>query len=180
MTQEVMMTRTEPARKSLWKRATAPLAVLLAAVTLSACVSNGPHGHYGQKQGMGTVLGAGAGALVGSQLGQGRGKLAMVAVGALAGAMIGSEMGASMDRADAAYHRRAQNAALNNEDWQTVTWSNPDNGNYGAVTPMKTYRKGHRGKVCREFRTTVTIGGRVEEGYGTACRTRRGDWRIVG
>ncbi|MEK9671054.1 MAG: RT0821/Lpp0805 family surface protein [Rhodospirillaceae bacterium] len=165
------------AKRSLAKRAGTVAAMLMAAVTLGACVTNG-QGGYGQKQGWGTVLGAGTGALVGSQLGSGRGKLAMVAIGALAGSMIGSEVGASLDRADQAYHARTQNAALNSADWQTVSWSNPDTGHGGSVTPVRTMRQGNYGPVCREYRTTITVGGRVEEGYGTACREADGSWRL--
>jgi hypothetical protein len=32
---------------------------------------------------------------------------------------------------------------------------------------------------CREFTQKVTIGGRTQYAYGTACQTRDGDWSIV-
>ena len=50
------------------------LSVVLVAAALSACTATG-----GQKQTGGTLLGAGLGALAGSQIGSGRGKLAAVA-----------------------------------------------------------------------------------------------------
>lgn len=47
----------------------------------------------------------------------------------------------------------------------------------GAVT---TTRDGWAGeKYCREFRQDVSINGRLEEVYGTACRQPDGDWRLV-
>ena len=51
------------------------------AVLLSACVTGS-----GQKQQMGTILGAGIGGLAGSNVGKGDGQLVAVAVGTLAGA----------------------------------------------------------------------------------------------
>jgi surface antigen len=31
---------------------------------------------------------------------------------------------------------------------------------------------------CREYRTEVRVGGRIEEGWGIACLQRDGAWRI--
>ena len=33
--------------------------------------------------------------------------------------------------------------------------------------------------ACREFQQTITVGGRTETAYGTACRQPDGDWKIV-
>ena len=92
---------------------------------------------------------------------------------------MGNEVGASLDRADQMYQQRAQNTALHTADWQPVTWSNPDSGNSGTITPVRTIQNTNTGQVCREYQTSVTIGGRVEQGYGTACRTADGDWRLT-
>ena len=54
----------------------------------------------GPKEAGGTLVGAGAGALLGSQIGRGQGKLVAVAIGTLAGAILGQEVGKSLDRAD--------------------------------------------------------------------------------
>ncbi|MEE8203551.1 MAG: hypothetical protein V3R74_07315, partial [Alphaproteobacteria bacterium] len=32
---------------------------------------------------------------------------------------------------------------------------------------------------CREYQTTVNVGGQVEQAYGTACRQPDGSWQIV-
>ena len=58
-----------------------------------------------------------------------------------------------------------------------MTWSNPRNGIYGAVSPMRTYRNA-AGAFCREFEQTVTIAGQPQQSYGTACRQPDGTWRI--
>ena len=152
----------------------AAVAALMGVVMLGGCVTNGT----GTKQGAGTLIGAGLGGLVGSKVGQGRGQLAAVAAGALLGGFFGNEVGASLDRADQLYAQRAQTQALGNADWQPVSWSNPDSGNHGTVTPTRTIQHSGTGQICREYQTTVTIGGREQQGYGTACQTADGDWRI--
>jgi surface antigen len=35
------------------------------------------------------------------------------------------------------------------------------------------------GAYCREFQQTVTIGGKTESAYGTACRQPDGTWKVV-
>ncbi|MEQ9557626.1 MAG: RT0821/Lpp0805 family surface protein [Rhodospirillales bacterium] len=164
-----------PIRRAARGPVFAAVAALMGVVMLGGCVTNG---NTGMKQGAGTLLGAGLGGLVGSKIGGGRGQLAAVAAGALLGGFMGNEVGASLDRADQMYQQRAQNTALHTADWQPVTWSNPDSGNSGTITPVRTIQTTNTGQVCREYQTSVTIGGKVEEGYGTACRTADGAWRI--
>jgi len=59
---------------------------------------------------------------------------------------------------------------------ETIVWN--DANASGSVSVL---RDGHSsdGQYCREFQQTVTIGGRSEQGYGTACQQPDGSWRIV-
>jgi len=150
----------------------------LAAVTvvlfLSACAQDS-----GPKEGMGTLIGAGLGALAGSQIGDGKGQMAAVAIGALAGAYIGKEIGKSLDRADRLAMQQATQTALEKSPSGKVTeWKNPDTGHYGTVTPQPVFETAE-GQTCREYQQTVTVGGETVTGYGTACRQPDGSWRIV-
>ncbi len=148
-----------------------PVALVLA---LAACAPG-----QGRKQTGGTLIGAGLGALTGSQIGGGRGKLAAVAIGALAGAYLGSEVGKSLDRADKlAMRRTSQDALEGNPTGQSSSWSNPDSGHRGTVTPTKTYQTAS-GRPCREYQQTVTIDGKTEQAYGRACRQPDGSWKIT-
>ena len=52
------------------------------------------------KQDIGTLVGAGSGAFIGSQIGGGTGQLAAVAIGALLGGYIGGSIGQDMDELD--------------------------------------------------------------------------------
>ncbi|PYM47238.1 MAG: hypothetical protein DME14_15865 [Candidatus Rokuibacteriota bacterium] len=56
--------------------------------------------------------------------------------------------------------------------------TNPDNGHTGTVTPVRTYQASSGGD-CREYETTVTVGGKLERGYGTACRQSDGSWHVA-
>ncbi len=147
--------------------------ILLSGSLLTGCAG------MGEKETVGTVVGAGTGAVVGAQVGRGEGQLVAVAVGTLLGALLGGDIGRSMDRADQLAaeqaYRRAQSAPIG----QTITWENPDNGHRGTVTPARQGTNDATGEYCREFQQTVTIGGRTERAYGIACRQPDGSWRIV-
>lgn len=133
----------------------------------------------GPKENLGTLLGAGLGGLAGAQIGSGSGQLAAVAGGTLLGAFLGKEIGSSLDKADQAYaHQAAQQTLETAPTGQSGTWSNPDSGNAGSITPTTTYQTAS-GEYCREYQQTVTVGGQTESAYGTACRQPDGSWKVV-
>lgn len=159
----------------MMKKISAVAAAGALAVTLTACEGS----NYGQKQTGGAVLGGVVGGLLGSQVGGGTGQLAATAVGTVAGLFLGSEIGKSLDRADRLYAERTANVALeSNPIGRTSSWSNPDSGHSGTVTPTRTVYT-ESGEPCRDYQTTVTIGGRTETATGRACRQPDGTWRIV-
>lgn len=148
--------------------------IVLITFCICGCMAN-----MGSKQGTGTILGAGTGALLGAQVGGGRGRLIAVAIGTLAGALMGQEIGRSLDRADqAAMERTAHEALESNQSNKTSTWRNPDSGNAGTITPVKTYQT-PEGRYCREYTQTVVIAGEEQQAYGTACRQPDGSWLTV-
>lgn len=57
-----------------------------------------------------------------------------------------------------------------------ITWA--DGATSGSVTPV---REGHTddGRICREFQQQVTIAGKRQQAFGTACRQPDGSWQIV-
>ncbi len=78
------------------------------------------------KENVGKGVGAVAGALLGSQIGGGRGQLAAVAAGTLAGYWVGGNVGRYLSQADRAGISQATNQAI--YSGQPVSWSNPDTG----------------------------------------------------
>ena len=150
------------------------LIIGLLAPLLASCVQG-----VGEKQTIGTLIGAAGGGLAGAQIGKGRGQLAATAVGALLGAMVGSEIGKSLDQADRMYMAQTRHKALDTvQSGQSSKWVNPDSGNSGTVIPQPAFEQ-NPGQYCREFQETVSIGGQEETAYGTACRQPDGTWKIV-
>lgn len=163
----------------------------LSAVALLASACSGQQNAYNAQRGgvtsgagfsksdIGTGVGAVGGAIAGSQFGSGSGQLVGVAVGTLLGAGIGHSIGASLDRADMTYYNQTQQRALETlQPGGTLPWNNPQSGNSGTFTPAAYYQN-TGGQYCREYSQTITVGGKVERGYGTACRQPDGQWQIV-
>jgi surface antigen len=168
-----------------WKQLTA---AVLTASLLTACAQQGGYGGgYGggggglqmNKQTVGTVLGAGTGAVLGSNIGKGKGNIAAIAIGTLLGAGLGGSIGQSLDRADMNYYNQTSQSALENaNNGQQLAWKNPQSGNYGTITPTSVYQNEY-GAYCREYTQTINVGGRLEQGQGRACRQPDGSWQIV-
>ena len=153
------------------RKALAPLAA--AALILAACED------AGQKETAGTVIGGVAGAVLGSQVGSGSGRIVATAIGTLAGAMIGSEIGKSLDRADQLAMAEAEEKAHKAPIGEKIVWSNPDSGHSGSVTPIRDGRNAQTNAYCREYQTTVLIDGEEQAAFGTACRQPDGSWKVV-
>lgn len=146
------------------------IAIILTGFLLMGCESTGP------KTAIGGLGGAAAGGLLAATLG---GKGTGIAAGAILGSLLGGAIGDRMDAADRARANQAAAQALETiPSHQTVTWQNPDSGNSGTVTPIRTYQTAS-GQYCREYQQTITIGGERHQSYGTACRQLDGSWKIV-
>jgi surface antigen len=144
------------------------------ALVLGACAQNSPGG-VGTKTVVGAGAGAAAGGLIASQVGGGA---AGIAAGVLLGGLLGGAIGNALDQRDREYALQAQQQAYGAPIGQTISWNNPQSGNSGTYTPV---RDGYNqnGRYCREFQQTIVVGGKVEEGYGIACRQPDGSWEIV-
>ena len=117
------------------------------------------------KQDVGTLVGAGSGAFIGSQIGGGTGQLAAVAIGALLGGYIGGSIGQDMDELD---HYKTQQVLESSPTGSAVAWNNPDTDIDYSVTPTRTYESATG--PCRDYTTEAVIEGRAEIVHGTACR----------
>ena len=129
----------------------------------------------GPKEQVGTVLGGAAGGILGAQVGGGSGRTVGVIVGTLIGALVGQDIGRTLDDAD---ELRAAHVLEKNKTGQASTWQNPDKGTEVMVVPTKTYQA-PSGEYCREYQTEVSVGGKVQQAYGTACRQPDGQWKII-
>jgi surface antigen len=128
------------------------------------------------KTAIGGLGGAATGGLIAAAAGGGG---EAIAAGVIGGALLGGLVGNLLDDRDRRLAAEATHRALEAApSGQSVAWRNPDSGHDGTVTPIRTYQAAG-GDYCREYQATVTIEGRQERGYGTACRQPDGSWRMV-
>ena len=92
---------------------------------------------------------------------------------------MGNKVGAALDCKDQQYHYDTTQSALESQKTgQASTWSNPDTGHSGTITPTKTYTSAD-GMPCRDFNQTIYVDGKYEEVKGSACRQPDGTWKPV-
>lgn len=128
---------------------------------------------------IGGVLGGVFGAVLGSKVGSGTGQSVGIALGATLGTMFGQDIAANMSDIDKLFQERTTTDTLEyGTPGEQVSWSNPDSGNSGSVTPGETY-KNEAGAECRTFETTVQVDDEDSAAQGTACRMEDGTWQVV-
>lgn len=146
------------------------LALCGGCASLQETVSGAP------KTTIGALGGAAAGGLLGAAIGDGRTR--DIAAGVAVGGLLGALGGNVLDQRDRRLHAEAAQRAFETMPSGTSTpWRNPDTGNFGSVTPTRTYQTA-TGLYCREFQQEVVIGGNREQAFGTACRQPDGSWQI--
>ncbi len=135
-----------------------------------------------------SVLGGAVGAVVGSQVGGGKGNTIMTVIGGVAGYVVGGNLGSKMDEADQA--RAAQVASRRFNDPRPGTYR--ESWEARDRTPVQTVvvtqpMQAVQGRQCREFtqETTIRIGGKPEAAttQGVACfeyspQNPQGGWVI--
>lgn len=143
---------------------------LLLVLFVSACTTTT---RQGQPEQAGVIIGGLLGGALGSQIGGGDGRTVAIIAGTLIGTSIGGSIGQTMDEVDRA------NTGMALETVRTGVssrWVNPDSGNAYVVVPTRTVESDTG--PCREYTIEATIGGQVENVYGTACRSNDGSWSI--
>jgi surface antigen len=149
---------------------TAAIIFLVVATTGCATIQDNP------KASIGALGGATVGGLIAGAAGGGAAAIAGAVIG---GALLGGFAGNALDQRDKRLAAEAQQRALESAPTGTpVTWKNPDSGHAGTVTPGRAYQSGDT--YCREFQSHVTIDGKPDRAYGTACRQPDGSWKVQG
>ena len=93
--------------------------------------------------------------------------------------IIGDQIGAQLDEKDRLMAaQNLQHSLENTPDGTTTTWKNPNSGHSGSSSPTQT-SVAASGTPCREFVTEIMVGGKAQQGYGTACRQADGSWKIM-
>ena len=93
--------------------------------------------------------------------------------------VISSELGRALDDLDRLKAKQAQRDSLeNNKDGVSSTWTNPNTGNSGKITPKRTEQIAS-GEFCREYEHEINVADKMETVKGTACRQPDGTWRVI-
>jgi surface antigen len=150
--------------------------VALVAILTPACAGIGAGVGANPKTTVGAMGGGALGGLIAAAAG---GKGTAIAAGVVGGALLGGLAGNLLDQRDKRLAGEAAQRALETApSGAAVAWQNPDTGHSGTVVPVKTYQA-DSGTYCREYQNTMTINGKKENSYGTACRQPDGSWKVV-
>jgi surface antigen len=121
----------------------------------------------------GSVFGALAGGLIGSQLGPPEERNENALIGAGLGFLAGYIVGNEMDKYDRA---RVQQTLEYQPSGQTSSWVNPDTGRNFAVTPGPAYAED--GRIYRNVEIDARVDGKRETVHAEAYR-EDGRWVLV-
>ncbi len=94
----------------------------------------------------------------------------------LAFTAIGVALVAALTEDQQRVYEDAQIRATSAPIGQTIVWN--DGNAAGSVVATRDGTSSS-GRYCREFQQTVTVGGRTEQAYGTACMQPDGAWQII-
>ena len=97
----------------------------------------------------------------------------------LFGAFQYSDLGRSLDRADYAHADQEAQQAFGAPVYRTIEWNNPESGHSGTIVPVREGTDTRTGVFCQEYQLTITVDGKTEAGYSTACRRPDGTWKVV-
>ena len=64
------------------------------------------------------------------------------------------------------------------QDGEMGEWENPESGNSGSITPVKSY-KAADGQSCRKLKVVERAKGMVEETTVDLCKLDNGEWVLV-
>ena len=155
------------------------MAVGIAGLLLQGCTGIGTISRE-DKLAQGAIAGAIVGGALGYEvIGSGSGQLVGLVVGAAAGSGAGYVLADRLTQLDLRSMNKSTYEGLSSRPTgETVAWDNPDSGNSGEITPLRTFLS-NDGKLCRDYRRTVNVAGEVQHTNHTACRTGQGDWLHV-
>ena len=142
--------------------------MLVFSFMITSCAS-----HRSANEDSGMIIGGLIGGALGHRIGGGSGRTIATVIGTIIGMNIGGNIGYSMDKND---RLKVAHSLEMVRTGVATNWRNPDTGNRYQMVPTRTYDK--KGSPCREYQLDATIGGKMEQIYGTACRQNDGSWKV--
>ena len=73
-------------------------------------------------------------------------------------------------------HEAAQIKAITAAVGEKIVWKTESAEGFVVTTKEGI---NDSGRTCREYQQQVTVGGKAEQAYGTACLQEDGAWKIV-
>ena len=121
-----------------------------------------------------TAVGAVAGGVIGSKVGDDDHPLIAILAGAAIGGLIGNEIDKELDDDD----RRCFGHSLELlEDGRRVRWDGARPNLFYSLTPTGRFERD--GRVCRSFTLVRDWDGKKIKRDGRACRYGEGEWRLI-
>lgn len=146
--------------------------ILVVALATSACQTTRSDGSTQDNQGgamIATLLGAAAGALIGSKVGDGRGTTMAMVLGGIAGAYLANTLYTKLSQQDQNTHLEHREYALRQvPDGKSINWSNPDSGAAGRIGPVATYEN-NAGEGCRDIEEVIVVDGQEQTIKSSHC-----------
>lgn len=178
---------------------------LAAALIVSFSATEGRAHHNHANSLLGTLVGAGLGAFAGSGIGKGTGKKAAIGAGTLIGAIVGRHLfSGSFGHPAYAHPTYVRPYHASRVYYYYMRPYHPPRVYYYYVhpyhppsvyysyqqsyviyrprhyqQPVRVYAPAPPQPYCREFHTTVFVGGAPQHLHGIACLQPDGSWRIV-
>lgn len=157
------------------------LLIVSVSALLGGCFTSGSLSRDDRLAG-GTMAGAIAGGILAYSLADSTGtttQLLWTAVGAGGGAVGGYWATDRLTRWDKSAMEDAAYKSLSDSSSNgKIHWSNDKSGNSGSFQPVRTFLD-HKGRICRDFITEVTVDGKQEKAQQTACKNGAGIWVII-
>lgn len=123
---------------------------------------------------LGALVGAGLGGLAGSGIGKGTGNKVAIGAGTFLGAVIGSRLFSAEPYYYPSYIPSYRAPAVSYIAEPTRYYYRPE----PVYVPVPVHAPAPAQPYCREFYTTVFVGGVPQQLYGTACRQPDGSWLV--
>lgn len=151
------------------------LAAQPAAAQQSACKK----GNTGQV--VGTLAGAGLGAILGRKIDGGRNRGLGTLLGGAAGALIGNRIGAALDKCEQEKVNNATLAAVNDpQPGKEQTWQSETRPGVGGKISAGAPQKLADGRECRPVRRVSYVNGEEIRESPTLCRVPpRAEWTMA-
>jgi surface antigen len=161
----------------LYQKFSTMLCAIVLLFPLTACETTTPSSALSaltSGQGIGTLVGAGAGGAIGSRVGQGDGKTLAIAGGALLGGLIGNQLGDYLSQDDKQQLDTTTQETLNTGKPQS--FRNPETG-ISAKTQLVQTASSQAGN-CKNVEQTISLkDGSTKQHTVEACKIN-GVWKI--